>query len=167
MAELSGETALALPELSVQDDARPDPGPDGHENERMGVPAGPMLPFAVGGHIGVVVDPERRVQNLLEGRDEVEAVEARVVGGMEDLPVPEAEEPGEPESGRRSSPMLFRSPCQNVAMRPIRSSMEPGLGVLSLKTMPPFVDEAVLELGPAEVESGVKPFAHRFFPMTA
>ncbi len=74
----------------------------------MCVAPGAVLPFTVGGHVGVVVDPERHVQYPFEGRDEVEAVEARVIGGMEDLPVLKAEESGEPEAGAREPRPVFR-----------------------------------------------------------
>ncbi len=53
-------------------------------------------------------------------------------------------------------------------MRPIRSSMEPGLGRPVLENEASLsVDEAELELCPAEIESGMQGVAHGFFPMTA
>ncbi|MCK7541172.1 MAG: hypothetical protein MZV63_64945 [Marinilabiliales bacterium] len=157
MADLAGETALALPELAVEDEARADARPDGQQDETADAPSGAVLEFSEGGHVGVVAGPDGHLDELAQGPDERVAVEARAVGRLEDLPFPDAVKPGDPEAAGPD-----RAGSLPLEGRP--GVLEGGqdaldrLGAADLAPVdqaPVAVDEAVLDVGAADVEAGV------------
>ena len=87
--------------FAVGDDPGADPGPDGQQDQVRRSSSRAVAPFAVGGQVGVVVDPHGDAQEPLQGRLDVDVVQPAGVRRLQDAAGFEVEDPGQAEAGGR------------------------------------------------------------------